>query len=192
MSNDTTTVQTTLPEAPVSATVKVLWRGYDVLYTTRGHTGADVLGGLDKALTWFEDHGGTPTNGYMGTGAGGHASAPAANGDGAYTAGGHEGGVTYTARYVVQPEIKGGKPTGKTILEFWNDDRKFSEHRVTAGPARVTALIGLPEDAQGTLTTFEQPCKVIWTWGKERPNKEDGSPGGRYQDVQRVEMIPPA
>lgn len=188
MSNDTTTVQT-LPEAPVSATVKVAWRGYDVLYTTRGHTGGEVLVALDKAMTWFEDHGGkpAPTNGY--TNGNGHA-APAAAQNGAAATG--DGGVTYTARYVVQPEIKGGKPTGKTILEFWNDDRKFSEHRVVASPARVTALIGLPEDAQGTLTTFEQPCKILWTYGKERPPRDDGSPGGRYQDVQHVELIAPA
>jgi len=187
VSNDTTTLAPI--EHPASVSIKYLYDGYDCLLTLKGSSGGDVLKAQAKAVEWLTEHGAGPTAqkiGYPATPTNGHA-APAPSG-----AATGDGGVTYTARYVVQPEIKGGKPTGKTILEFWNDDRKFSEHRVVASPARVTALIGLPEADQGALATFEQPCKVVWTWGKERPPKEDGSPGGRYQDVQRVELIAPA
>ena len=49
-----------LPEAPASVTVKVLYRGHDVMFTLRGHDGRTVLGRLDAALTWLEQHGATP------------------------------------------------------------------------------------------------------------------------------------
>lgn len=49
-----------LPEAPASVTVKVLYRGHDVLFTLRGLDGRSVLGRLDVALTWLEQHGATP------------------------------------------------------------------------------------------------------------------------------------
>lgn len=50
----------TLPEAPASVTVKVLYRGHDVLFTLRGLDGRSVLSRLDVALTWLESHGATP------------------------------------------------------------------------------------------------------------------------------------
>lgn len=50
----------TLPEAPASVTVKVLYRGHDVMFTLRGLDGRSVLGRLDVALTWLEQHGATP------------------------------------------------------------------------------------------------------------------------------------
>jgi len=49
-----------LPEAPASVTVKVLYRGHDLLFTLRGLDGRSVLGRLDAALTWLEQHGATP------------------------------------------------------------------------------------------------------------------------------------
>lgn len=50
----------TLPEAPASVTVKVLYRGHDVMFTLRGLDGRSVLGRLDVALDWLEQHGATP------------------------------------------------------------------------------------------------------------------------------------
>lgn len=50
-----------LYEAPVSATVKLNYRGYDTMLTIRGKTGAEVLTKLDTALTWLEDHGAEAT-----------------------------------------------------------------------------------------------------------------------------------
>lgn len=49
-----------LPEAPASVTVKVLYRGHDVMLTLRGLDGRSVLGRLDVALTWLAEHGATP------------------------------------------------------------------------------------------------------------------------------------
>lgn len=49
-----------LPEAPASVTVKVLYKGFDVLLTLRGHDGRSALGRLDAALTWLDGHGATP------------------------------------------------------------------------------------------------------------------------------------
>lgn len=50
----------TLPEAPASVTVKLAYRGRDVMLTLRGLDGLTVLGRLDVALDWFEKHGATP------------------------------------------------------------------------------------------------------------------------------------
>lgn len=51
-----------LPEAPVSATVKVSYRGsYDLLLTIRGTTGKDVLTRLDAAIDHLERVGSRPT-----------------------------------------------------------------------------------------------------------------------------------
>lgn len=55
--------QAALPEAPASVTVKVLYKGFDVLLTLRGHDGRSVLGRLDAALGWLETHGATPATG---------------------------------------------------------------------------------------------------------------------------------
>lgn len=44
-------------EAPASVTVRLPYRGRDVMLTLRGATGGDVLGRLDAALTWLEEHG---------------------------------------------------------------------------------------------------------------------------------------
>ena len=63
-----------LPEAPASVTVKVLYKGFDVLLTLRGHDGRSVLGRLDTALTWLEQHGATPAQ----TSSSGKATAEAA------------------------------------------------------------------------------------------------------------------
>jgi len=49
-----------LPEAPASVTVKLAYRGRDVMLTLRGLDGRSVLGRLDAALTWLEQHGATP------------------------------------------------------------------------------------------------------------------------------------
>lgn len=49
-----------LPEAPAAATVRVAWRGYDVLLTVRDHDGRRVLSRLDAALAWLEANGGAP------------------------------------------------------------------------------------------------------------------------------------
>ena len=47
-------------EAPASVTVKLAYRGHDVMLTLRGLDGRSVLGRLDVALTWLEQHGATP------------------------------------------------------------------------------------------------------------------------------------
>lgn len=184
MTSETTTVQT-LPEAPVSATVKVAWRGYDVLYTTRGHTGADVLTALDKALTWFEGHGGKP-GGYAGTN--GHA-APAA----AQNGGGAEGQAAATDCNRIKVNV--AEPDGKIKVEFWRDGtdppRKYAEESVSWSADRVTALlspIGLTADPKNHAGF---PVRVHYTIGRERPPKADGSAGGRYHDVTRLELLPP-
>lgn len=51
---------TALPEAPASVTVKLAYRGRDVMLTLRGLDGRSVLGRLDAALDWLEQHGATP------------------------------------------------------------------------------------------------------------------------------------
>lgn len=45
------------PESAASVTVRLPYRGRDVMLTLRGATGGDVLGRLDAALTWLEAHG---------------------------------------------------------------------------------------------------------------------------------------
>ncbi len=49
-----------MSEAPASVTVRLPYRGRDVMLTLRGATGGEVLGRLDVALTWLEQHGATP------------------------------------------------------------------------------------------------------------------------------------
>lgn len=46
-----------LPEAPAAVTVKLAYRGHDVMLTLRGMDGRAVLARLDAALTWLEAHG---------------------------------------------------------------------------------------------------------------------------------------
>lgn len=53
-----------LPEAPASVTVKVMYRGFDVMLTLRDIDGRAALGKLDAALGWFEAHGATPAPTY--------------------------------------------------------------------------------------------------------------------------------
>lgn len=180
-----TTVQT-LPEAPVSATVKVAWRGYDVLYTTRGHTGGEVLVALDKAMTWFEEHGGKPApHGNAGTNGHGHA-APATNGNG-QAATGDAAGVT-DAEWVTVNVPK----DGKIRVEFWRTGREYAEENVVR---TAEALAPLLESIGLSTTPGEHkplPVRVHWTRGRERLNK-DGTPSGKhYHDVTRLELLPPA
>lgn len=52
--------RTATVEAPASVTVRLAYRGRDVMLTLRGATGGEVLGRLDAALTWLEDHGLAP------------------------------------------------------------------------------------------------------------------------------------
>lgn len=47
-------------EAPASATVKVMLRGYEVLYTLRDTSGVALLRKLDTALTHLEGMGASP------------------------------------------------------------------------------------------------------------------------------------
>lgn len=61
-------------EAPASVTVKLAYRGHDVMLTLRGLDGRSVLGRLDAALTWLEQHGATPAP--VGAGARAVAAAP--------------------------------------------------------------------------------------------------------------------
>lgn len=49
-----------LPEAPAAVTVKLAYRGHDVMLTLRGMDGRAVLARLDAALTWLEAHGAAP------------------------------------------------------------------------------------------------------------------------------------
>lgn len=49
-----------LPEAPASVTVKLAYRGHDVMLTLRGLDGRSVLTRLDVVLTWLAQHGATP------------------------------------------------------------------------------------------------------------------------------------
>lgn len=48
-------------EAPASATIRARLRGYDVMLTLRGDSGADVLPRTLAALAWLEANGGAPT-----------------------------------------------------------------------------------------------------------------------------------
>lgn len=60
-------------EAPASVTVKLRYRGHDVMLTLRDATGRDALERLDGALTWLEAHGAAPA---AGAGPGSDPSAP--------------------------------------------------------------------------------------------------------------------
>jgi hypothetical protein len=46
----------TFTEAPASATMKIDYKGYDVLFTLRAGTGAELLDKLSKAVDYFESH----------------------------------------------------------------------------------------------------------------------------------------
>lgn len=48
-------------EAPASVTIRTRLRGYDVMLTLRGESGADVLPRTLAALGWLEANGATPT-----------------------------------------------------------------------------------------------------------------------------------
>lgn len=52
-----------LGEAPCSATVRVNWRGHELLLTLRGFEGASTLVRLGRALDWLEGQGATPASG---------------------------------------------------------------------------------------------------------------------------------
>lgn len=178
------TVQNTLPEAPVSATVKVAWRGYDVLYTTRGHTGGEVLVALDKALTWFEEHGGkpAPTNGY--TNGNGHAAPVAAPTQPAQPSGG-EIGYHDCEWYEI------GANKGQPVCGFWRSNRDYAEISLI-GHERIAQFmdpLNLPTAL--AIEKYMTPLRVHYKLGKERPAK-DGKPPSRYQDVTRVEFLAPA
>lgn len=64
-----------LGEAPCSATVRVNWRGHELLLTLRGFEGASTLTRLGRALDWLEGQGATPASGPRGQGQ----AAPAAS-----------------------------------------------------------------------------------------------------------------
>lgn len=55
-----------LGEAPCSATVRVNWRGHELLLTLRGFDGAATLTRLGRALDWLEGQGATPASGQRG------------------------------------------------------------------------------------------------------------------------------
>lgn len=57
-----------LGEAPCSATVRVNWRGHELLLTLRGFEGASTLTRLGRALDWLEGQGATPASGQRGQG----------------------------------------------------------------------------------------------------------------------------
>jgi len=57
-----------LGEAPCSATVRVSWRGHELLLTLRGFDGAATLTRLGRALDWLEVQGATPATGPRGQG----------------------------------------------------------------------------------------------------------------------------
>lgn len=48
-------------EAPASVTIRSRLRGYDVMLTLRGESGADVLPRTLAALSWLDANGATPT-----------------------------------------------------------------------------------------------------------------------------------
>lgn len=52
---------TLAPEAAASVTVRLAYRGRDVMLTLRGSTGGEVLSRLDVALTWLDAQGLTST-----------------------------------------------------------------------------------------------------------------------------------
>ena len=66
-----------LGEAPCSATVRVNWRGHELLLTLRGFDGAATLTRLGRALDWLEGQGATPASGKPGQ-RGERSQAPAA------------------------------------------------------------------------------------------------------------------
>ena len=49
-----------LPEAPASATLRLDYRGHDLLFTLRDHDGRSVLARLDAALDYLDTHDSTP------------------------------------------------------------------------------------------------------------------------------------
>ena len=67
-----------LGEAPCSATVRVNWRGHELLLTLRGFEGASTLTRLGRALDWLEGQGATPASGQRGQGQAAAASSSSA------------------------------------------------------------------------------------------------------------------
>lgn len=55
-----TTAAAPLPEAPASATMKIEYRGYEILFTLRDHSGAYLLQKVDAAITALEGMGAQP------------------------------------------------------------------------------------------------------------------------------------
>lgn len=52
-----------LPEAPASATVRIEYKGYDILFTLRDSAGTELLKKLEGAIVHFEKLGIKPANG---------------------------------------------------------------------------------------------------------------------------------
>ncbi len=53
---------TPLPEAPASATMKIEYRGYEVLFTLRDHSGYKLIEKVEKAIDVLEGLGATPAS----------------------------------------------------------------------------------------------------------------------------------
>lgn len=173
---DAAPVAAPLPEAPVSLTIKVVFRGYDTLVTLRDTTGKGAFTKLAAALDYIEANGGGPTLTRPAHAAPppagpqmlatGHATGPA----------GAETGTVAAAWYVVAPE-----PGGKERVSFWNPGREFAELSMVkpgGGSASLLQGVGPAEFGEHRI-----PVIVHFKLGKDR-GKGDGS---RYRDVTRIE-----
>lgn len=173
-----TTETRTWTEAPASATVKIDLAGWDVLFTLRGETGAEVLPKVQSLIAWAKEHGGIP--------AGGRYRAALAEPPGpdfapplhaAPQADEPEAGVTRCewATVTVDPN------KGVTVAEFWCAGRKYPEHRVAGWETGRLLELLAPLDADGSPARYDTPVNVHWKRGKPRANGQ-----GFYQDVQRI------
>lgn len=162
-----------LPEAPVSLTIKVVFRGYDTMVTIRDATGRGAFTKLSAALDYIEANGGGPTLTRPAHAAPppagpqmlamGHATGPA----------GEAGGVIAAEWYIVKPETG-----GKARVEFWRAGRDWPEIQAVKAADRLPDfLAGLPSD----FGEHRVPVAVTWTQGKPKANGN-----GHYQDIVGV------
>lgn len=172
---------------------------YNVQLTVTGETVAKLVSSVQKFTQTLEDGGWSPAYGFAGPGevrpangapppmpATTQPHAPSASGPVGLASGDGDGGALDCATYAIVAR------KGVPVCEFWKPRRNFPEIIITGQEYIDQHLgpLGLPTAL--AIEPYPYPCRVYFKWGKEKPAREDGRPGGRYQDVTRVELIPPA
>lgn len=191
-------------EAPFSVTVKVNWRGYDMMVTTRGVTGSEALPRALAAIGWLEDRGAAPT-----------LRAPkiihepglrAADQDfdpwdapddeppakptpptkrGAASA---DAGSPAEQRLELGKIVTAFKPDGRVGVEMFGVGHKFPDIKALWSPMVATEIlqsVGVTLPATGAIEAAVPGVVAVYHLGKEYTTADGKT--GRYKDFQRLE-----